>query len=141
MPQPFQARHAKAHDAERNGAPAARVSVRADMSTTATSATPAEAQRFPAGIPFIVGNEGAERFSFYGMRAILKTYLVVLYLHNVLPSVAGEALAKAASSKATAVTHLFFAGVYAFPEMGRRLTPSAPADRTRRTRRGRGATL
>ena len=118
MPQPSQARHAKAHDAERSGAPAARVSVRADMSTTATSATPAEAQRFPAGIPFIVGNEGAERFSFYGMRAILKTYLVVLYLHNVLPAVAGETLAKAASSKATAVTHLFFAGVYAFPMIG-----------------------
>ena len=52
------------------------------------------------------------------MRAILKTYLVVLYLHNVLPEVAGELAVKAASSKATAVTHLFFAGVYAFPMIG-----------------------
>jgi POT family proton-dependent oligopeptide transporter len=88
------------------------------MSQTVPATADPEASRFPAGIPFIVGNEGAERFSFYGMRAILKTYLVVLYLRNVLPEVAGEAAAKAASSKATAVTHLFFAGVYAFPMIG-----------------------
>jgi len=88
------------------------------MSQTVPATADPEASRFPAGIPFIVGNEGAERFSFYGMRAILKTYLVVLYLRNVLPDVAGEAAAKAASSKATAVTHLFFAGVYAFPMIG-----------------------
>jgi len=32
---------------------------------------PLPGSRLPAGIPFIIGNEAAERFSFYGMRAIL----------------------------------------------------------------------
>lgn len=91
--------------------------------TTQTSEpepTPAPAARsaFPAGIPFIVGNEGAERFSYYGMRAILKTYLAALYLRFALPEIAGELATKEASSKATAVTHLFMAGVYAFPMIG-----------------------
>ncbi|MED5198600.1 MAG: hypothetical protein VYB51_02240, partial [Gemmatimonadota bacterium] len=29
----------------------------------------------PPGIPFIVGNEAAERFSFYGMKAILVVFM------------------------------------------------------------------
>lgn len=70
-----------------------------------------EADRFPAGVPFIVGNEGAERFSYYGMRAILYTYLASLYVK------VGE-IESDASSHATSVTHLFMAGVYAFPMLG-----------------------
>lgn len=93
----------------------------------ASNANPAansvdESQLFPPGVPYIVGNEGAERFSYYGMRAILKTYLAALYVKMlVAPGITGEALEeahKAASSKATAVTHLFMAGVYAFPMIG-----------------------
>lgn len=87
------------------------------MSTTPVPVT-TEATRFPEGIPFIVGNEGAERFSYYGMRAILKTYLTAMYLHFVAVDIAGDAAVRAASSKATAVTHLFMAGVYAFPMIG-----------------------
>ena len=34
----------------------------------------------PKGIPFIIGNEAAERFSYYGMKAIL-TIFMVRYLH------------------------------------------------------------
>src|SRR3954453_6745692 len=34
---------------------------------------------WPAGVPYIVGNELCERFSFYGMRAILKGHLVTLF--------------------------------------------------------------
>ena len=30
---------------------------------------------FPPGVPYIIGNEAAERFSFYGMRAILATFM------------------------------------------------------------------
>ena len=80
------------------------------------AATPTDGQAeersddFPRGIPFIVGNEGAERFSYYGMRAILYVYLASLYVHF-----APEAEAEA---QATAVTHLFMAGVYAFPMIG-----------------------
>jgi proton-dependent oligopeptide transporter, POT family len=38
--------------------------------------TPLETDRIPAGIPFIIGNEAAERFSFYGMRAILVMFMM-----------------------------------------------------------------
>ena len=34
---------------------------------------------WPPGVPYIVGNEVCERFSFYGMRAILKVHLVALF--------------------------------------------------------------
>ena len=34
----------------------------------------------PPGIPYIIGNEAAERFSFYGMRTILVVFMVQ-YLH------------------------------------------------------------
>ncbi len=90
-------------------------------STPETTTPPApgpSAKLFPPGIPFIVGNEGAERFSYYGMRAILKTYLAALYLRFAAPEIAGELAVREASSKATAVTHLFMAGVYAFPMIG-----------------------
>jgi len=37
---------------------------------------PTAADRFPPQIKYIVWNEGAERFSFYGMRSILTVYMV-----------------------------------------------------------------
>jgi len=67
-------------------------------------------QRYPAGIPFIIGNEAAERFSYYGMRSILFVYMVSLFTQEL-----GE---KAAAGKATSRIHLFFAGCYAFPMIG-----------------------
>jgi POT family proton-dependent oligopeptide transporter len=74
--------------------------------------------RMPPGIPYIVGNEGAERFSYYGMRAILKIYLIELFLQFVDKSqIAPEVLADA-EAKSTEVVHLFFAGVYLFPLFG-----------------------
>jgi len=70
--------------------------------------------RYPAGIPFIVGNEGAERFSYYGMRSILAIYLATL-----LVGAAGGTLSTAvAKAEATEIVHLFFAGVYLFPLIG-----------------------
>ena len=39
-----------------------------------------QAARMPKGIPFIVVNEFAERFCYYGINAILALYLVQ-YLH------------------------------------------------------------
>ena len=35
----------------------------------------------PSGIPYIIGNEAAERFSYYGMRAILVVFMTQ-YLMN-----------------------------------------------------------
>ncbi len=77
-----------------------------------------DSDRFPAGIPFIVGNEGAERFSYYGMRAILYVYLAALYVHFVPEAELPPGAAEAARAQATAVAHLFMAGVYAFPMIG-----------------------
>jgi POT family proton-dependent oligopeptide transporter len=37
--------------------------------------------KMPSGIPYIVGNEAAERFSYYGMRTIL-TVFMTQYLMN-----------------------------------------------------------
>ena len=35
----------------------------------------------PKGIPYIIGNEAAERFSFYGMRAILVVFMTQSLVH------------------------------------------------------------
>ena len=40
---------------------------------------PVASTRMPGGIPFIIGNEAAERFSFYGMKALLVPYMVLTY--------------------------------------------------------------
>ena len=78
----------------------------------------ARSDDFPAGIPYIVGNEGAERFSYYGMRAILYVYLAGLFVRFAHDGdVPVEELA-AAKAKSTEVVHLFMAGVYAFPLIG-----------------------
>lgn len=79
---------------------------------------PERSDAFPPGIPFIVGNEGAERFSYYGMRAILYVYLASLYVHFVSEAQLTDVASSAAKAKATAVAHLFMAGVYAFPMIG-----------------------
>ncbi|MEM9185703.1 MAG: POT family MFS transporter [Planctomycetota bacterium] len=36
---------------------------------------PEDTAQMPGGIPYIIGNEAAERFSFYGMKAILTVYM------------------------------------------------------------------
>jgi POT family proton-dependent oligopeptide transporter len=76
------------------------------------SAPDPEATGWPPGIPYIVGNEGCERFSFYGMRSILTLYLArVLYAHHPDFAAAPAAFAKAHF-------HLFVAAVYALPMVG-----------------------
>jgi len=66
---------------------------------------------WPPGIPYIIGNEACERFSYYGMRAILATHLTTLYLATGVAQDRAEDLA-------THDTHIFFAGVYAVPVIG-----------------------
>ena len=74
---------------------------------------------YPSGIPYIIGNEAAERFSYYGMRAILYMYLTELYLlSRGAPTDAEGEIAAAAGAYGTEITHLFFAGVYLFPLLG-----------------------
>jgi POT family proton-dependent oligopeptide transporter len=87
-------------------------------SSAKTDAAEEKSDLFPPGIPFIVGNEGAERFSYYGMRAILYVYLAALYVEFVPEAQLPPGAADAARAQATAVAHLFMAGVYAFPMIG-----------------------
>ncbi|MBI2512709.1 MAG: MFS transporter [Opitutae bacterium] len=64
----------------------------------------------PRQIPYIIGNEGCERFSFYGMRNILTVFLVTSLL-SYLPE--GD---RAGAAKE--VFHTFVIGVYFFPLLG-----------------------
>lgn len=67
---------------------------------------PPEQTTMPSGIPYIVGNEAAERFSFYGMRGLL-----AIFMTAHLFSASGEAdfLTKA---EASTRIHLFVAATY-----------------------------
>ncbi len=66
---------------------------------------------WPSGIKYIVGNEGCERFSYYGMNAILYVYCVTLFVTQSMPE-------DQAADMATSTVHLFKTGVYAFPMIG-----------------------
>ncbi len=65
----------------------------------------------PRQIAFIIGNEGCERFSFYGMRNILAPFLVTSLLLFIPDEVVRKAHAKE-------VFHTFVIGVYFFPLLG-----------------------
>ena len=78
------------------------------MSETARERPPP----MPKQIPFIIGNEACERFSFYGMRNILTVFLIDYLLVNVAP----DEGARRAMAKAN--VHLFVSGVYFFPLVG-----------------------
>jgi proton-dependent oligopeptide transporter, POT family len=64
----------------------------------------------PKQIRYIIGNEGCERFSFYGMRNILTVFLVTSLL-TYLPEADRASAAKD-------VFHTFVIGVYFFPLLG-----------------------
>lgn len=66
----------------------------------------------PGGIPYIVMNEAAERFSFYGMRAILTVFMTKYLMDS-----SGE-LAVMNDEEAKSIYHLFVSGVYFFPLFG-----------------------
>ncbi|MEM8912001.1 MAG: POT family MFS transporter [Planctomycetota bacterium] len=68
----------------------------------------------PKGIPYIIGNEAAERFSFYGMKAIL-TIFMVDYLHRMGGTWSDSGMSNA---EATEHYHTFTAAVYFTPVLG-----------------------
>ncbi|WP_434381413.1 POT family MFS transporter [Melittangium boletus] len=68
--------------------------------------------RFPPQIPYIIGNEACERFSFYGMRNILTVFLIDYLLRNAVPDEGAR------TAQAKSLMHLFMAGVYFFPLLG-----------------------
>jgi proton-dependent oligopeptide transporter, POT family len=82
------------------------------MSQTPYLTAPIKSERMPPGIPYIVGNEGAERFSYYGMRSILVIFMTqYLVNHQGQPDQLGEEEAKY-------WYHLFIGAVYFFPLFG-----------------------
>ncbi|MCY7355785.1 MAG: oligopeptide:H+ symporter [Lysobacter sp.] len=78
------------------------------MTTIAAEARPEG--RLPRQIPYIIGNEACERFSFYGMRNILTPFLISTMLLYA-PEAERAGIAKD-------VFHSFVIGVYFFPLLG-----------------------
>lgn len=68
--------------------------------------------KMPSQIPFIIGNEACERFSFYGMKNILTAFLIEHLLLTASPDL------EVRKALATERYHLFIAGVYFFPLLG-----------------------
>lgn len=73
---------------------------------------PVPSTRMPQGIPFIVGNEAAERFSYYGMSAILPVFMTT-YLRD-----SSGKLATMTENDANGWFHLFVSIAYFFPIAG-----------------------
>jgi len=65
---------------------------------------PEDTDKMPAGIPYIVGNEAAERFSFYGMKAILMVFMTKHLLVD--------------EHQAESYVHTFNMANYGFPLLG-----------------------
>jgi POT family proton-dependent oligopeptide transporter len=73
---------------------------------------PTDSSSLPKGIPYIIGNEAAERFSFYGMRAIL-----VVFMTQYLLTSNGQA-DYMSNDEAKGWFHLFVSAVYFTPILG-----------------------
>ncbi len=73
---------------------------------------PAPSTKIPKGIPFIIGNELAERFSYYGMRAIL-----VVFMTQYLMDASGN-FAPMTPNEAKGYFHLFVSITYFTPFIG-----------------------
>ena len=66
----------------------------------------------PPGVPYIIGNEAAERFSYYGMKSVLTVFMA----HYILNQ--SGVLTPMSSNEAYMYTHYFVTGVYALPVIG-----------------------
>ena len=75
---------------------------------------PRASKEIPKGIPYIIGNEAAERFSFYGMKGILVVFMTK-YLHILTDNPNLAAMNKAAAIEQY---HNFTSWVYLTPILG-----------------------
>ncbi len=73
---------------------------------------PEPIETMPPGIPYIVGNEAAERFSYYGMRTILFPFMTKFLIDS------SGALDVMSEHEANAWSHTFFSAVYFIPLLG-----------------------
>jgi len=78
--------------------------------TYATS--PPNLTGMPPGVPYIIGNEAAERFSYYGMKSVLTVFMAHFILNQ------SGVLAPMSSNEAYMYTHYFVFGVYFLPILG-----------------------
>src|SRR3989440_7349524 len=86
-----------------------------DPALAGTPALPDPKAPIPRQIRYIIGNEGCERFSFYGMRNILTQFLVSSTLLFAVTEVVSQAEREGAAKE---VFHTFVLGVYFFPLLG-----------------------
>src|SRR5438093_10628142 len=82
------------------------------MAKTDYLTAPLKTDKMPPGVPYIVGNEAAERFSYYGMNSIL-VFFMTHYLLNARgqPDLMSE-------PAANGWYHVFAFGVYFLPLLG-----------------------
>ena len=73
---------------------------------------PRKSTEIPAGIPFIISNELAERFSFYGMKCIL----IIFMTNHLLDS--NQSVDNMSNTEATYWYHIFTSAVYFTPILG-----------------------
>jgi proton-dependent oligopeptide transporter, POT family len=66
----------------------------------------------PPAVPYIIGNEAAERFSYYGMKSVLTVFMAHYLLNQ------SGLLAPMQENEAYMWTHTFVLGVYALPVLG-----------------------
>ena len=82
------------------------------MAQTQYRIAPIETDKYPPGIPYIVGNEAAERFSYYGMNSIL-----VVFMTQYMMNAQGQPDHMTAT-QADAWYHTFVSAVYFLPILG-----------------------
>jgi len=73
---------------------------------------PRKSNSMPKGIPYIIGNELAERFSFYGMKCILIIFMTQYLIND------NHVLDPMSDTEATKWYHLFTSAVYFTPILG-----------------------
>src|SRR3954467_15752995 len=81
-----------------------------EVASSSAPSIPDPKAPIPKQIRYIIGNEGCERFSFYGMRNILTVFLATSLLAYLPEAERGSA--------AKEVFHTFVIGVYFFPLLG-----------------------
>jgi len=82
------------------------------MAKTQYLTAPLKSDRLPPGIPYIMGNEAAERFSYYGMNSIL-----VIFMTQYLMNAQGQP-DHMTDAQADAWYHTFVSAAYILPILG-----------------------
>src|SRR5256886_1651850 len=82
------------------------------MAKTEYLTAPLKTDKMPPGVPFIVGNEAAERFSYYGMNSIR-----VVFMTKHLMDSCGQPY-HISEAQADAWYHTFVSGLYFLPVLG-----------------------